>query len=505
MLIGEGTYSRVYNNGNGKAIKKYKGKGCGIPPDLIREVATLKTIRSDHIIALYGQTFDAIEIPYYKYDLGKAISKQIPLNKNSIFQSICLGLYALHSVGIVHRDIKPGNIMVKNRNSAVIIDTGFAKTFELDKKCGERTPKVVTLYYRAPEIILGKKYSFGVDVWSAGCILAEMYTGNYLFEITNELSLLQYQCYFMGADTRYILESKLLDKKAEIKNIRDIKEEPGIYEEIFKRFGTDFCKLFGGMLKINYKYRYTIADCLNSAYFSNSESFGQTFKQEAENYEDYLDEFEYNFNYKGVPQVITFMRKILVEWMLETVESYLLPDCVYFRSVVILDKFICISSWEVIEDLINEKKFQLIGMASLLIASKYESNDAILPEDLMYISDNIYTVEDLFKMEEIICEAIDYNICFPIFSNYICIFSKDLNLTGEQVKKFKKYLKICSLNETHYLWSTSIICVICGYLALGEKLYKEKGILSEIAEPDKENLFQCQKQILSWIENSEIL
>ena len=504
MLIGEGTYSCVYNNGNGIVVKKYKGKGCGIPPDLIREIATLKIIKSDYVITLYSysQTFDSIEIPYYKYDLGKAITKQIPLNKILIFQSICLGLYALHSVGIVHRDIKPGNVMVKNRNHAIIIDTGFAKTFELDRKCGERTPKVVTLYYRAPEIILGKKYSFGVDVWSAGCILAELYTGNYLFEITNELSLLHYQCYFMGADTKHILESKLLDKKIELKNIRDVKEEPGIYEETFKRFGKDFCKLFGGMLKINYKNRYTIADCLNSNYFANSSS---KYKQEAENYEDYLDEFEYDFDFRGVPQVIIFMRKILVEWMLETVESYLLPDCVYFRSLIILDKFICMSTWEVIEELINGKKFQLIGMASLWIASKYENNDPIMPEDLIYISDNIYGVDDLFQMERTICETIDLNLCSPLFSNYVCIFSKDLKLSPEQVRQFKKYLKICSQNEKHYLWSTSIICVICGYLALGEKLDKEDGILSEIAEPDRENLFQCQKEILGWIEKSEIL
>ncbi|XP_007548394.1 PREDICTED: mitogen-activated protein kinase 9-like isoform X1 [Poecilia mexicana] len=94
-----------------------------------------------------------------------------------LYQILC-GIRHLHSAGIIHRDLKPSNIVVKSDCTLKILDFGLART-----ACTNfmMTPYVVTRYYRAPEVILGMKYKENVDLWSVGCIMAEMICHKVLF------------------------------------------------------------------------------------------------------------------------------------------------------------------------------------------------------------------------------------------------------------------------------------------------------------------------------------
>ncbi|KAK6298744.1 hypothetical protein J4Q44_G00302540 [Coregonus suidteri] len=94
-----------------------------------------------------------------------------------LYQILC-GIRHLHSAGIIHRDLKPSNIVVKSDCTLKILDFGLART-----ACTNfmMTPYVVTRYYRAPEVILGMKYKENVDLWSVGCIMAEMIAHKILF------------------------------------------------------------------------------------------------------------------------------------------------------------------------------------------------------------------------------------------------------------------------------------------------------------------------------------
>uniref|UniRef100_A0A4W6C8J4 Stress-activated protein kinase JNK n=1 Tax=Lates calcarifer TaxID=8187 RepID=A0A4W6C8J4_LATCA len=94
-----------------------------------------------------------------------------------LYQILC-GIRHLHSAGIIHRDLKPSNIVVKSDCTLKILDFGLART-----ACTNfmMTPYVVTRYYRAPEVILGMKYKENVDLWSVGCIMAEMISHKILF------------------------------------------------------------------------------------------------------------------------------------------------------------------------------------------------------------------------------------------------------------------------------------------------------------------------------------
>lgn len=94
-----------------------------------------------------------------------------------LYQMLC-GIKHLHAAGIIHRDLKPSNIVVKSDCTLKILDFGLARTAATGLLM---TPYVVTRYYRAPEVILGMGYQANVDVWSVGCIMAEMVRGSVLF------------------------------------------------------------------------------------------------------------------------------------------------------------------------------------------------------------------------------------------------------------------------------------------------------------------------------------
>jgi len=103
-----------------------------------------------------------------------------------LYQMLC-GINHLHRAGIIHRDLKPSNIVVNYQCQLKILDFGLARN---SNETTMMTPYVVTRYYRAPEVILGIGYSangFTVDVWSIGCIFAELILGKVLFQGTDHV------------------------------------------------------------------------------------------------------------------------------------------------------------------------------------------------------------------------------------------------------------------------------------------------------------------------------
>lgn len=118
-------------------------------------------------------------------DLHKIIVSSQPLTSDHVkvfLYQILRGLKYLHSTRILHRDIKPGNLLVNSNCMLKICDFGLARVEEPNRN-RHMTQEVVTQYYRAPELLMGARhYSSGIDMWSVGCIFAELLGRRILFQ-----------------------------------------------------------------------------------------------------------------------------------------------------------------------------------------------------------------------------------------------------------------------------------------------------------------------------------
>lgn len=181
------------------ALKKIRleAEDEGVPSTAIREISLLKEIRDDYIVALYNivhsdshklyLVFEFLDLDLKKYmesiPAGEGLGS--PMVKRFMSQLV-KGTKYCHSHRILHRDLKPQNLLIDKEGNLKLADFGLARAFGVPLRT--YTHEVVTLWYRAPEILLGgRQYSTGVDMWSIGCIFAEMATRKPLFPGDSEI------------------------------------------------------------------------------------------------------------------------------------------------------------------------------------------------------------------------------------------------------------------------------------------------------------------------------
>ncbi|CAK9229653.1 unnamed protein product [Sphagnum troendelagicum] len=201
--IGEGTYGVVYRardrvTNETVALKKIRleQEDEGVPSTAIREISLLKEMQHSNIVRLQDVVhserrlylvFEYLDLDLKKHmDTCPDLAKDPRLIKTYLYQ-ILRGVAYCHSHRVLHRDLKPQNLLIDRRTNALkLADFGLARAFGIPVRTF--THEVVTLWYRAPEILLGSRhYSTPVDVWSVGCIFAEMVNQRPLFPGDSEI------------------------------------------------------------------------------------------------------------------------------------------------------------------------------------------------------------------------------------------------------------------------------------------------------------------------------
>jgi cyclin-dependent kinase 2 len=210
--VGEGTYGVVYKAEDLKtgaiiALKKIRleHEDEGIPSTSIREISLLKELTHPNIVRLHDVIHSNKQLylvfEYLDEDLKKHIDNirranrvnqapyyMDPRGVKSFMYQLLKGIAFCHSHRILHRDLKPQNLLIE-KGIIKLADFGLARAFNTPVRT--LTHEVVTLWYRAPEILLGQKqYSTPIDVWSIGCIFAELVTGQALFPADSEIDQL---------------------------------------------------------------------------------------------------------------------------------------------------------------------------------------------------------------------------------------------------------------------------------------------------------------------------
>ncbi|KAF5390655.1 hypothetical protein D9757_002769 [Collybiopsis confluens] len=202
--VGEGTFGKVYKARNTVtnihvALKRIRmeSERDGFPVTAMREIKLLQSLRHDNVVRLYEMMVSSsvyMVFEYMDHDLTGVLSQtqfqfSVAHLKSLCHQMFC-GLAYLHHKGIIHRDIKGSNILINNKGELKLADFGLARFYQKRRKA-DYTNRVITLWYRPPELLLGATvYGPEVDIWSAGCIMLELFTKKPVFQGNDEISQL---------------------------------------------------------------------------------------------------------------------------------------------------------------------------------------------------------------------------------------------------------------------------------------------------------------------------
>lgn len=279
--VGEGTYGIVYRARDTKtneivALKKVRmeREKDGLPVSGLREISILMSCSHENIVQLreiaVGRSLESIFLvmAYCEQDLASLLDNmQRPFSESQvkcIMKQVFRGLRYLHGNFIVHRDLKVSNLLMTDKGCVKIADFGLARLYGVPLK--PMTPKVVTLWYRSPELLLNSKnQTTSIDMWSAGCILGELLAHKPLLPGRSEINQLELIIDLLGTPNQQIWpEFGTLPALKEF----TLKAQP--YNNLKHKFSWLSA---AGLRLLNFLFMYdpskraTADECLQSSYF----------------------------------------------------------------------------------------------------------------------------------------------------------------------------------------------------------------------------------------------
>ncbi|XP_019159168.1 PREDICTED: probable serine/threonine-protein kinase At1g54610 isoform X2 [Ipomoea nil] len=280
--IGQGTYSSVYKARDlihNKVVALKRVRFDSADPESVkfmaREILILRRLDHPNIIKLEGLVTSRsssslyLVFEYMEHDLTGLASlpgaKFTEPQVKCYMQQLLSGLDHCHSHGVLHRDIKGSNLLIDNQGILKIADFGLA-TFYDPKQSVPLTSRVVTLWYRPPELLLGAThYGVGIDLWSTGCILGELYAGKPIMPGRTEVEQLHKIFKLCGSPSEDYWKNAKLPHSTVFRPIQPYRRR---ILESFKDLPAVAVELMDSLLSIDPEHRGTASFALKSDFFT---------------------------------------------------------------------------------------------------------------------------------------------------------------------------------------------------------------------------------------------
>ncbi|CAN6475609.1 unnamed protein product [Victoria cruziana] len=282
--IGQGTYSNVFRARDletGKVVALKKVRFINQDPESVRfmarEIHILRRLDHPNVVKLEGIVTSRMScslylvFEYMEHDLaglgGMPGTKFSEPQIKCYMKQLLLGLEHCHSRGVLHRDIKGSNLLIDNNGILQIADFGLATFFNPVRK-QPLTSRVVTLWYRPPELLLGAtEYGVAVDLWSTGCILAELLSGKPIMPGRTEVEQLHKIFKLCGSPSEDYWRKSRLPHATIFKPQHPYKR---CFADIFREFPSSALSLLDSLLAIEPANRGTAAAALKSEFFTTN-------------------------------------------------------------------------------------------------------------------------------------------------------------------------------------------------------------------------------------------
>nr|AHC00609.1 mitogen-activated protein kinase [Ganoderma lucidum] len=285
--LGEGTYATVYKGRSRTtneivALKEiHLDAEEGTPSTAIREISLMKELKHVNIVRLYDvihtETKLVLIFEYCERDLKKYMDVHgergalDPVTVRSFMYQLLKGTAFCHENRVLHRDLKPQNLLINRKGELKLGDFGLARAFGVPVNTFSN--EVVTLWYRAPDVLMGSRtYSTSIDVWSCGCIFAEMISGVPLFRGRDNQDQLLHIMRIIGTPDDRILRKIATEGQTEGQAQKQYPRYPKIpFSQVLPKASPQALDLLERLLQFDPSKRISAAEALTHPYFSTSQ------------------------------------------------------------------------------------------------------------------------------------------------------------------------------------------------------------------------------------------